>query len=190
MLWRKAGKLENKDARKVVRALRAYYPDYMYKTVSGAFLKVVNVVHAHVQECGELPPYEFFDQYKIEISWAKKLKTSIVKDLFLIIIKARVVNKNMLQDMPTEGEHAPPKVHYKETALTKSIDSLLEKFIQGYSRGFPEVLWDWGWKDGEDTDFESGNENSEASQSTQEITCIANHVHRVPLIRTKRMMTM
>ncbi|ETS75403.1 hypothetical protein PFICI_12347 [Pestalotiopsis fici W106-1] len=145
--------LENTDMSNIVKALKSSYPDYKPSTMARAFSKVINLVSEHIQECGELSVEQFFDKYKTEVSWAKSLSTKAISGLFRAAISSRMVLKNLLKDLPVYGPNAPPKRAWLTNCLTDAIDGLHMTFINGYSRTSPEVLWDWGFKDGEDTEF-------------------------------------
>ncbi|KAI4603616.1 hypothetical protein KJ359_003432 [Pestalotiopsis sp. 9143b] len=170
MAWKSVGKiLASAESRQVVRAIELGYGSLnrergqglQARLVKRALMHLVGLVKKHVEDCQGNSPEDFFRIHKSKLAWTKNLKEDTIARLYHATIGARVHMRSLVQDLPVAGPNAAPGHAWQTSELTKEIDQLTETIYERYTRGFPEVVWDWAAKDAEDTDWEFSDDDED-----------------------------
>ncbi|KAI0177765.1 hypothetical protein BJ166DRAFT_491590 [Pestalotiopsis sp. NC0098] len=177
MAWKSVGKiLVSAEARKVVTAIERGYGNLnrergrglQARLVRRALVHLIGLVKKHVEDCQGNSPEEFFRIHKSKLAWIKNLKEDTIARLYHATIGARVHLRSLVQDIPVVGRNAAPARAWQTSELTKEIDRLTDTIYERYTRGFPEVVWDWAAKDAEDTDWELSDDDEDEDEDEDE----------------------
>lgn len=178
MAWKGVGKiLASAEARQVVKAIELGYGNLnrergqglQARLVRRALMHLVGLVKKHVEDCQGNSPEEFFRIHKSKLAWIKDLKEDTIARLYHATIGARVHMRSLVQDLPVVGPNAAPGRAWQTNELPKEIDQLTEAIYERYTRGFPEVVWDWAAKDAEDTDWERSDGDDDDDEGEDQI---------------------
>lgn len=177
MAWKSVGKiLVSAEARKVVTAIERGHGNLnrergrglQARLVRRALVHLIGLVKKHVEDCQGNSPEEFFRIHKSKLAWIKNLKEDTIARLYHATIGARVHLRSLVQDIPVVGRNAAPARAWQTSELTKEIDRLTDTIYERYTRGFPEVVWDWAAKDAEDTDWELSDDDEDEDEDEDE----------------------